>query len=59
MNMHQDNNKTNDRILYIEEYVKESDLCRLSEGNREFEYKLNKKAAKSKLLKGTKRIPFK
>ena len=56
--MYQGNNKTKKKILSIEEYVKESDVCRLSEGTREFEYKLNEKTAKSKLLKGTKRIPF-
>ena len=48
----------NDDIVSIEEQVTQSDLFKQSEGLRAFEYKLNEKNAKSKLRKGTKRIPF-
>ena len=42
----------------IEDFVKGCDLVKYREKEREFEYKLNDKAAKAKLIKGAKRIPF-
>ena len=42
----------------IEEHVKHSDLYILSEGTRAFEYQLNEKSAKAKLIKNAKRIPL-
>ena len=42
----------------IEDVVKDSELIDVDERRRQFEYKLNDKNAKSKLLKGAKRLPF-
>ena len=44
--------------ISIEEHVEESDLCKLPDSSREFEYKLNDKATKAKLVKNAKRIPL-
>ena len=45
-------------FLSIDEVVKESEVIAYCEKKRTFEYNLNEKAAKAKLLKGAKRIPF-
>ena len=44
--------------ISIEEHVKDSDLCIIPETIREFEYKLNEKSAKAKLVKNAKRAPI-
>ena len=46
------------RELEIVDLVKDSELARNMEGKRHFEFKLNDKAAKSKLIKGAKRKHF-
>ena len=42
----------------IQELVEDSEVAIPTEIKRSFEYNLNAKAAKSKLLKGAKRVPF-
>ena len=42
-------------VTTIDDHVKSSDLFKHSEGPRKFEYKLNDKLAKSKLVKAAKR----
>ena len=42
----------------IQELVEESELVKPTEMKRTFEYNLDDKAGKSKLLKGAKRVPF-
>ena len=45
-------------MINLDEQVQRSDHFPLSENSRAFEYKLNEKSAKSKLIKGAKRIPL-
>ena len=47
-----------EEIESIDDQVKYSELHKQSVGARAFHYKLNEKSAKSKLIKGAKRIPF-
>ena len=42
----------------IEDFIKESEVVKYDEDCRTFQYKLNDKSAKQKLIKGAKRIPF-
>ena len=42
----------------VVEFVKDSEIAKPSEVKRTFEYNLSDKAAKAKLIKGAKRIPF-
>ena len=42
----------------VEGLVKDSEVVVMRDEDRKFEYKLNDKAAKGKLIKGGKRIPF-
>ena len=42
----------------IDEFVKDSEVINYSDKKRKFEYDLNEKSAKSKLIKGAKRGPF-
>ena len=42
----------------IQEFIEESELVKSKERKRHFEYNLNDKAAKAKLIKGGKRIPI-
>ena len=52
------NVSTSEESAPIEEHVKNINLYKPSEGTRAFEYLLNEKSAKAKLIKGAKRIPF-
>ena len=45
-------------VISVEELVKESELILTSDTGRKFEFKLDEKAAKGKLIKGAKRVPF-
>ena len=42
----------------VEELVKDSEVVDYSEKGRSFKYELNEKAAKSKLVKGARMLPF-
>ena len=42
----------------IDDFAEDYNLVKYCEKDREFDYKLNDKAAKAKLVKGAKRIPF-
>ena len=42
----------------VEDFVTDSEVTQYKEDNRQFKYNLNDAKAKSKLLKGAKRIPF-
>ena len=50
---------SNEAIITIDDHVRGSDIFKQSEGSRTFEYKLDDKAAKAKLIKAAKRAsPF-
>ena len=48
----------NDDIITIEEYVKNSEVSKNMNSTINFDYQLNDKASKSKLLKAAKRSPI-
>ena len=53
-----DNMVTAIEATSMKEFVKDSEVMQSKEKSRRFEYELNDKAAKAKLVKGAKRLPF-
>ena len=48
----------NQEVVTVDEHVRQSEVFRNQSTSRTFDYELNDKAAKAKLLKATKRIPL-
>ena len=44
--------------LSVKEHVEESETAAYKDGNRQFDYKLDDKSIKTKMVKSAKRIPF-
>ena len=47
-----------DNVMSIEEHVKKSEILKSNSSSIIFDYKLNDKSSKTKLLKAAKRIPI-